>query len=329
MTPLISITMSAFNVEKYLPGCLNCLVNQTLHDIEIICVNDGSTDGTLAILEEYAARDPRITIINKPVNEGLAVARNDALTLASGKYVGFVDGDDLLDPDLFRKAYECAEQNQSDLLFWDYVTFWDERELAKKVREPSALLKVSPSDKTALLKWPSFAWVKLIRTEKAKAISISFPKGLTRQDIPVHWKLVTQLDNIAILPERLSYYRQQPDATTHQNGWEFFSHAVIVMDMVKDYLISYKLYDIYKEVFLWHQLELLGGMIARVDSKQKTRALQMIQERLSEDHWQYLMERKPLRWQSRDFYFALRGSRFAKLRRALWLAARHYYRTLK
>jgi glycosyltransferase involved in cell wall biosynthesis len=317
--------MSAFNVEKYLRGCLDCVVNQTLRDVEIICVNDGSTDGTLAILEEYAARDPRLKIIDKPVNEGLAVARNEALAQASGKYVGFVDGDDLLDRDLFRKAYERAEEMQSDLLFWDYVSFWTEKELERKVMEPSSLLTISPSDKTALLKRPSFAWTKLIRMDKVKALDISFPKGLTRQDIPVHWKLVTQLDKISILPERLSYYRQQPSATTHQTGRKV-ADIVIVMDLVKGYLTENKLYATYKDAFLWHQLEILSGMADRVGPAMKPIVMKMIQERLGDDHWQYIMERKPLRWQTRDFYLAMRGILFSQIRRAIWLSARRYYR---
>ena len=193
MQPSVSITLSAYNVEPYLSECLDSIVNQTLLEIEIICINDGSTDGTLAILEQYAARDDRITVVNKNVNEGLAVARNESLDLAKGKYVAFVDGDDLFDLDLFRKAYECAEENACDLLFWDYAVFWDERGLKKQRQIASSLNSVSPIDKTALLKRPPFAWTKLVRTDAAKSLGVTFPKGLTRQDIPVHWQLITQL----------------------------------------------------------------------------------------------------------------------------------------
>ncbi|MDA3834980.1 MAG: glycosyltransferase [Spirochaetales bacterium] len=328
MQPNVSITMSAYNVESFLRDCLDCVVNQTLHEIEIICVNDGSSDGTLSILREYAARDSRIVIIDKAVNEGLAVARNDALTLATGKYIGFVDGDDLLDRDLFRKAYERAEATQCDLLFWDYVTFWEELDLAKLIHEPSQLHFLNPEDKDALLNRPAFAWTKLLRTEKARELAISFPKGLTYQDIPAHWTLVTQIDRIAILPERLSYYRQQPAATTHSNGWKR-ADLVTVMDLVKEYLVSSGHYPTYRDLFLRKQLESFYGVYDVVDPTLQAQVMRLIQERLGTDQWQYVTDGKALRWQVRDFYQALHGSLFARARRALWLAARQSYRAVK
>lgn len=325
---LVSVTMSAYNVEPFLRDCLDCVVNQTLREIEIICVNDGSSDGTLEILREYAARDSRIIIIDKTVNEGLAVARNDALAFATGKYIGFVDGDDLLDRDLFRKAYERAEATQCDLLFWDYVVFWQESDLAKKIHEPSQLHTLDPQDKVALLNRPAFAWTKLLRTEKARELDIAFPKNLTYQDIPVHWKLVTQLDRIALLPERLSYYRQQPAATTHRSGWKR-ADLVTVMDLVKSFLDSSGLYPTYRNLFLQKQLESLCGVYDVVDPTLQAQAMQLIRERLGDDQWQYVNDNKPLRWQARDFYRSLNGSLFAKGRRALWLSARRCYRALK
>lgn len=328
MKPLVSITMSAYNVDPFLRDCLECLVNQTLREIEIICVNDGSLDRTPEILREYAARDSRIIIIDKVVNEGLAVARNDALALATGKYIGFVDGDDLLARDLFEKAYERAEATQCDLLFWDYVTFWQESDLAQKVHEPSQLHTLDPQDKLALLNRPAFAWTKLLRTEKARELGIAFPKGLTYQDIPVHWTLVTQLDRIAILPERLSYYRQQPSATTYQSGWKR-ADLVIVMDLVRDYLDKSGLYGTYRDYYLRQQLGFLCGVHDVVESSLKPMAMSLIQERLGNEQWQYILDNKPLRWQTRDFYLAIHGSLAAKIRRFFWLSTRSCFRAIK
>jgi glycosyltransferase involved in cell wall biosynthesis len=328
MKPLVSVTMSAFNVEKYLSACLDCVVNQTLREIEIICVNDGSTDGTLTILKEYAARDSRLKIIDKSVNEGLAVARNEALAMASGKYVGFVDGDDLLDRDLFRKAYERAEETQSDLLLWDYVSFRSEDEIERKTREPSGINALDPRDKIGLLERPAFTWTKLLRTDKARVIGVNFPKGLTYQDIPVHWKLVTKLDKIAILSERLSYYRQQPEATTHRTGWKR-ADLVVVMDMVGQYLRQSNLYETYRDFFLRQQLERLYGLFDIIDPTFKKKVLKLIDERMGEDQLQYIDSDKPLRWQVRDFYRSRKGSTFSIMRRAVWLKSRSIYRAIK
>jgi glycosyltransferase involved in cell wall biosynthesis len=319
--------MSAFNAARYLLASLDCVVNQTLRDVEIICVNDGSTDGTLGVLREYAARDPRVKIIDKAVNEGLAVARNEALALASGKYIGFIDGDDLCDRDLFRKAYQCAQESRSDLVFWDYVTFCDERELPRQLRRPSALRAMATTDKSVLLRRPAFAWTKLVRTEVARELGVSFPKGLTRQDIPVHWELVTQLDRIALLPERLSYYRQHPGATTHRKGRSLMD-LILVYDHVKTFLLKSGLYRQYLDVFLHHQLRAFSGVYDNIEPAWQPEVMAMIRARMGEDEWQYLDGAHQLPRRVRDFYAEQRGSVPATLRRALRHSARDLYRSL-
>ena len=93
--PKISVIIPVYNVEKYLRECLDSLLNQTFKDIEIICVNDGSTDGSLNILNEYASKDSRFIIINQN-NQGLSAARNNGLNVAKGDYVAFLDSDDYI-----------------------------------------------------------------------------------------------------------------------------------------------------------------------------------------------------------------------------------------
>lgn len=105
----ISIIVSVFNTEKYLRECLNSLVNQTLKSVEIICVDDGSTDNSPEILEEFKAKDKRIKVIHQE-NFGPSVARNNALKIAQGDYIGFVDSDDWVDLDFFEKLYNAAKK---------------------------------------------------------------------------------------------------------------------------------------------------------------------------------------------------------------------------
>lgn len=113
--PLISILVPVYNVEEYLERCLTSIVGQTLHNIEIICVNDGSTDGSLEILEKYRKKDNRIKIVNK-VNGGLPSARNAGLDIAKGKYIGFVDSDDYIEKNMFQKLYEVAKKEKSEIV---------------------------------------------------------------------------------------------------------------------------------------------------------------------------------------------------------------------
>ena len=113
-TPLLSIIIPSFNSLDKLKSCLVSIKNQTFKDFELICIDDGSKVNTLKILEEIEKKDYRIKVIAKEINEGLAVARNESLKLAKGKYITFLDGDDIYDTALFEKAVELAEKEKQD-----------------------------------------------------------------------------------------------------------------------------------------------------------------------------------------------------------------------
>ena len=113
--PCVSIIVPVYNAERYLERCVASLRAQSLTDIEILLVDDSSTDSSLALCRQFAAEDPRVTVIHKP-NEGAGKARNAALAAAAGKYVGFVDSDDFVAPDMFQTLYEKAEAYHSDLV---------------------------------------------------------------------------------------------------------------------------------------------------------------------------------------------------------------------
>lgn len=114
--PLISIIVPIYNVEKYLDRCIDSLLNQTLKDIEIIMVDDGSPDNCPQMCDEYAKRDNRVKVIHKK-NAGLGFARNSGLEVATGEYVAFVDSDDYVDINMYKKLYEVAGEKNADAVF--------------------------------------------------------------------------------------------------------------------------------------------------------------------------------------------------------------------
>ena len=113
--PKVSILIPVYNVEDYLGKCLDSVISQTMNNIEIICVNDGSTDGSQKILEYYKKKDKRIIIVNKE-NGGLPSARNAGLEIARGEYIGFVDSDDYINKDMYEKMYCAAKKKDSDVV---------------------------------------------------------------------------------------------------------------------------------------------------------------------------------------------------------------------
>lgn len=110
----VSIIVPVYNTEAYLERCLKSLVNQTLKDIEIICIDDGSKDNSVAILKKYSQLDKRIKIIEQE-NLGVSVARNNGLKLATGEYIGFVDSNDWIDLDFYEKLYNAAKKYDADI----------------------------------------------------------------------------------------------------------------------------------------------------------------------------------------------------------------------
>ena len=120
--PKVSVILPCFNVAPYIGACLDSLLNQTLSDIEIICVDDKSTDDTVTIIKKYAKRDNRISLIEFPHNQGVAIARNTGIEAAMGEYIGFIDPDDYVDLDFFEKLYDVAKREDADIAKASLIT---------------------------------------------------------------------------------------------------------------------------------------------------------------------------------------------------------------
>jgi len=129
-TPLVSIIIPVYNVEKYLKECLDSVLNQSYANLEIICVDDGSTDSSPQILDEYAGKDERIQVISKE-NGGLSSARNTGLSATKGEYIYYLDSDDLITKNAIEVCVEVSEREQLDLLLFDGTAFYENEELEK------------------------------------------------------------------------------------------------------------------------------------------------------------------------------------------------------
>lgn len=121
--PKVSVIIPVYNVEQYLERCLDSVINQTLQDIEIICINDGSTDGSLEILQRYAKKDSRIILVNQ-ANKGIGITRNIGLGLARGEYLAFVDSDDWIDLKTFEIIYKKFQETQADIIQFDFNSYY-------------------------------------------------------------------------------------------------------------------------------------------------------------------------------------------------------------
>ena len=118
--PLVSVIIPIYNTEKFLPLCINSVLNQTLTDIEVLLVNDGSTDGSGKICDEYACKDQRIQVIHT-LNQGVSHARNQGLETAKGEYIAFMDSDDWIETDMIATLYQLIRTNEAGLATCGYI----------------------------------------------------------------------------------------------------------------------------------------------------------------------------------------------------------------
>ena len=181
----LSIIVPVYNVEKYLPKCLESLIKQTLKDIEIICVNDGSMDNSLAILKEFASKDSRIRIIDNQ-HQGVAKTRNTGIEQSSGEYIGFVDSDDYIDIDFFEKLYNSATKSNSDIAIASILKHKNFFNIynAKYTKEETA---ITIQDKIKLCEDKKhfffYAWNKIYHSRFIKENNIKFSEGQIYEDV--------------------------------------------------------------------------------------------------------------------------------------------------
>ncbi|MCP3931911.1 MAG: glycosyltransferase family 2 protein [Bacteroidetes bacterium] len=203
----ISIIVSSYNIENYIKKCLDTIINQTLRDIEIIIVDDASTDSTQDIIREVAKTDDRIKTVffNQNTIGGVGSAANAGIEIAQGEYIGFADGDDWYELDMFERLYVNAIENNADVSFCNFL-IWDE--ILKTEEQPSDAQKwdlagrdrirvTSRSMRKKYLGFNPVPWRKIYKKKFIDKYSIRFPVGdHFFEDNPFHWEAVLLADGI-------------------------------------------------------------------------------------------------------------------------------------
>lgn len=208
----VSIIIPVYNVEQYISQCLDSLINQTLQEIEIICINDGSKDNSLNILNDYAKKDSRIKIINKK-NEGLSCARNDGLKAASGEYIGYVDSDDWVAEDFYEKLFIAAKKYNADIAAGNIVRCGKlVRKYRIKYEKEELLTDGLEKLKAAQIPKYNYVWNKIYKRESLLKLDIPFPAGKVYEDIRWSIKVIYYLENLVTVPESNYYYRKNQNS---------------------------------------------------------------------------------------------------------------------
>jgi len=222
MLPSLSIIVPIYNVEKYLDQCLQSITNQSKKDIEIICINDGSTDSSLEILQKYANLDKRIVVLDKQ-NEWLGKTYNDGLDRARGKYIGFVEPDDYIATTMYEKLFQKIEESGTDVVRCDYYEVHHDTSL--EISRWSFLSKkiftqypISPLDYPDLILWHHAIWTCLYRRETLQKKNIRFMKTpwASFQDGPFWFQILMSIEKMSFILEPLYFYRVHDDQSVRK-----------------------------------------------------------------------------------------------------------------
>lgn len=213
----ISIVIPIYRIESSLEKCLDSVINQTYKNLEIILVNDGSDDNCPGICDEYAKKDDRVVVIHKE-NGGLSDARNSGITIARGTYIGFVDGDDWIEADMYETLYSKAILYKADIVTCsNYIVKNNKTHISYKFYDDTLY---TGYDALNLLlenrRIQNFAWDKLYKTELFK--DIRYPKKYNFEDIATTYKLIAISNRVVSTCDTKYYYVHRPDSISNNNN---------------------------------------------------------------------------------------------------------------
>lgn len=234
----LSVIVPVYNVEKYLRECLDSLVLQTYHDMEIIVVNDGSTDGSLAIIQEYAQKYDNLRYVSK-INGGLSDARNYGIPYALGEYIAFIDSDDYVELDMYEKMMSKIEEG-NDVVVCDIQYFFEDN--SGYVMKGLSSFKTDTIQKRALLS-PMFAWNKVYHRRFFE--NLRYPLNTWYEDTPVTTLIFAKCEKIGYVDEALVHYRQRKDSIMGSVQSVRIKEIFNVMAMVRERFKENSLYEEY------------------------------------------------------------------------------------
>ena len=236
--PKVSVIVPFYNVEGYIEKCLDTLVNQTLEDIEIILVNDGSKDNSILIAKKFLENYPKKIVYLEKENGGLSDARNFGIPYAKGEYIAFLDSDDYVEKNMYEEMYALAKKENSDMVqcnfYWEYID--------KNKKKIGDMQKYS-NKKELIIKGRVEAWNKLIKREILGNEEIRFPKGLRYEDVEFTYKLAPYLEKVSFIDKPFIHYIQRQNSISNSQN----ERTAEIFDILDNVIKYYKEKNIYEE----------------------------------------------------------------------------------
>ena len=280
----ISIIIPIYNSEKYLPKCLDALAKQTFKDIEILCIDDGSKDKSLRILNQYASQDSRIKVLTQ-ANSGPAAARNLGVKSATGSYLMFCDSDDWYEPDMCEKMYQTIISQNVDVVVCGCNIIDEEKNI--RLQEDLSYYQLKYEGKqniTTDVFWNTnvLLWNKIFKTDIVKHHKISFPTGYEHDDDCFYWQYMIVSKTAYFLPDKLYNYLRRNNSImgkVYNKTNKSIYDMLYVLKYFYEFLQDNNLYQKHQKIF--EELYVRGWniCISFLDCKQYQIAYKIFQNR--------------------------------------------------
>ena len=280
--PKVSVIVPIYNVEKYLEKCINSLLSQTLDDIQIILVNDGSKDNSGNIAKEYEKNNKNRIIYVEKENGGLSDARNYGLKYATGDFIAFLDSDDYIEKNAYEKMYNMAIEENADYVECDFI--W---EFPNKIRVDKQYPYKNKKEMLSFVR--VVAWNKLIKRQLIIDNNLEFPKGLRYEDVEFTYKLIPFINKFAYVDKPFIHYVQREGSIANVQN-ERTAEIFTVLDNVIEFYKKNNIYEKYRDELEYNYARyLLCSSLKRMCKiKDKT-----IREKLLTESWERLNSNFP------------------------------------
>ena len=275
--PKVSVIVPIYNVEKYLEKCINSLLSQTLEDIQIILVNDGSKDNSGNIAREYEKNNKNRIIYVEKENGGLSDARNHGLKYATGDFIAFLDSDDYIEKNAYEEMYNKAIEENADYVECDFI--W---EFPNKIRVDKQYPYKNKKEMLSFVR--VVAWNKLIKRQLIIDNNLEFPKGLRYEDVEFTYKLIPFINKFAYVDKPFIHYVQREGSIANVQN-ERTAEIFTVLDNVIEFYKKNNIYEKYRDELEYNYARyLLCSSLKRMCKiKDKT-----IREKLLTESWERL-----------------------------------------
>lgn len=282
----VSVILPVYNGEKYLEQCMESIIGQTLREIEIICVDDGSADRSPEILESYVHRDKRIRVVRQK-NAGAGAARNTGLSQARGEYLSFLDADDFFEPDMLEQAYRKAkEQNAQVLVFGSdqYRGDLDEfRQVSWTLRKhalpPYRPMNFRTFTENVFKVFVGWTWDKLFEREFVEKYGLKFQEQRTSNDLLFVFTAIVLAERIEIEEKLLAHQRRdnlESLSNTREQSWQCFYSALTAL---RENLVRYGLYYELEQDFINYALHFSLWNLNTIQGEKKKELYKMLKKR--------------------------------------------------